>query len=121
MDTPQRIFDVERMDSVLVVLPTINLSDLLFEGLIEETQSLLDQLQDPKVEGVIVDLRHTTYFGTDFISVLLKLWKRIRGKGGRMALCNISPGEREVLAICELDTIWPFHDSLEDALKSVSA
>lgn len=119
-DAPEKVFDVRDDHGVMTVTPMVNLADLLLEGVRGATGELFARLENPDITSVVIDLSHTEYFGSDFIAVLLKIWKRVRGRGGKMALCNVAPPARDVLAICELDQIWPIHDSLESAVREVT-
>ena len=121
MSAERQIFDATVEGDVLIVTPLVNLSDFLFEGLLAETKHLLGKLEDPAVTHVVVDLRNTVYFGSDFIAILLKLWKIIRTRDGRMALCNLSAHEKEILRICELDRLWPISSGLDEARGAVGA
>jgi hypothetical protein len=48
------------------------------------------------------------------------LWKRVRGGGGKMAVCNVSETGREILQVTKFDTLWPIGPSRQEALKAVS-
>ncbi len=59
----------------------------------------------------------TDYYGSTALGFFLKLWKRIRSVDGKMAFCNVSPYEQEVLRLTRLDTLWPICGTREDALQ----
>jgi anti-anti-sigma factor len=82
-------------------------------------QQLYLAVDDEQVTNVIVDLRNTSYFGSDFIGVLLKVWRRVRSRDGRFAICNMTEGENDILSICELDKLWKIYPTLEEAKASV--
>ena len=41
------------------------------------------------------------------LGFFVRLWKLVSGYGGCMAFCNLSDREREILAVCGLDRLWP--------------
>ena len=65
---------------------------------------------------VIMDLRHTTFFGSSFLEVLLKLWSRIKAQNGRLALAGLTPHCVDVLRVSHLDRLWTITDKLADAV-----
>lgn len=112
------LFTTERQGSIFIVTPAPDLADLLRDGY-EETQKLLEDLRDPTITDLIVDLQQTTYFPTDFLALLMKVWKRVSGRNGTLALCNISTLGRETLAICRLDTLWTIYPSRAEAFAAI--
>lgn len=120
MGESKSLFQIERDGSTVVLTPLVNLSDFLFESTDQETEALMASVSDPEVTAVVADLRHTNYFGTDFLSILLRLWRQIRERDGRLALCNVSASEREILSICQLNTLWTICDSLDEAIANAS-
>ena len=47
------------------------------------------------------------------------IWKRVSTCQGKMAVCNVSEVEREVLQISKFDMLWPIFNSREEALEEV--
>jgi anti-anti-sigma factor len=80
---------------------------------------VLNSLNDSSVKNVVLDFRRTDYFGTTALGFFLKLWKRIRDRNGRMALCNASEHEKEVLNLTKFDSLWPICTSREAAVRLV--
>jgi anti-anti-sigma factor len=66
-----------------------------------------------------MDFHKTDYYGSTALAFFLKLWKRVRNRNGRMAFCNISDHEREILTVTQLDRLWPIYLSREEATKAV--
>jgi stage II sporulation protein AA (anti-sigma F factor antagonist) len=71
------------------------------------------------IKNVVVDLCRTDYCGSTALGLIVRLWRRVRQNGGRMALCNLSEHEREIFAIAKLDSLWPICLSREDALQAI--
>ena len=116
------IFELEINDDTLLVKPLVNLSDVLFEARGDEISRLLATFTDNQLlKNAVVDLSVTPYFGSDFIGVLLQLWKKVEQRHGNMALCNVSPEGKETLGICELDQIWPICADRVVAISTVTS
>lgn len=89
-------------------------------------EHVLDQVKDQLVQfaseadppRVVVDLSHTKFFGSSFIEVLFRMWRKVTGQpDGRFAVCGLAPYCLEVLKITHLDTLWHAHSSRAEAVK----
>jgi hypothetical protein len=61
----------------------------------------------------------TGSYGSTALGFFVKRWKRGTGQNGRMAFCNVSDAEKEVLGITRLDRLWPVCPSRAEALEAV--
>jgi anti-anti-sigma factor len=79
---------------------------------------LLDEAihADPPV--VVVDMAQTKYIGSSFIEILIQAWKRLKGRGGSLALCSVQPFCREVFETTHLDRLWPQFPTRAEALAA---
>jgi len=113
------LFEVERAGDVVVVTPTADLREFEYRDIEAAAQVLLDLLGTAGVKRVVLDFHKTDFYGSTALGFFLRLWKRVSAQGGRMAFCNVSEQEREVLAVTRLDGIWPICGSKEEALTAV--
>jgi len=67
--------------------------------------------------NLILDFRGVEFFGSSFIEVLFRVWKRVQQKGGSFALANVSTYCQEVLKTTHLDSLWPVCPSVEAAAE----
>jgi anti-anti-sigma factor len=74
---------------------------------------------DPPV--LLLDLSETTFIGSSFLGVLVRAWKRIRERNGRMALCHVNELCSEVLHASKLDTIWDIYPARDAAVRALAA
>ena len=71
---------------------------------------------------MIVDLSSVEYFGSSFVEVLFRLWKRIRYRGNaRFAVGGLQKYGREVLEITQVDRLMPIFDTREEAVAAPSS
>jgi len=112
-------FCVEKVGDVWVIVPSPRIENLQWE-LIEEASELL-VAPFGKMEGpqVVVDLKEVDYFGSVFLSLLLRVERVIRRSAGAMAVCGASARARELLRITNLDTIWAIYDDRSEALAAL--
>jgi anti-anti-sigma factor len=113
------IFDVRIENATLIVAPRGDVSTLSGEDVHAELPELLNQLQETEVKHVVFDLKKASYFGSILLGAMSALWGRVRTRGGKMAVCNVSETGKEILQVARFDTLWPICDSLEEAMEKV--
>lgn len=121
MTTAINICDVKRHEATVILTPTINLGELDYDEFEAAIEPSLEMLEGGDVRHVVIDFVHTDYFGSHTITSLLKLGKKVRSVGGKMALARTSLHEREILGAMALDKFWPTYSSREDAIEAVKA
>jgi anti-anti-sigma factor len=119
MSTP-RFFDATSEGNTLVVTSTSDAGSLAGEEMAYELTGLLERFESSDLENVVIDLEKSPYFGTSMLQVMTAMWKRVRARGGKMALCRVSETGREVLHVTRFDTLWPICGGRDEALQSVS-
>jgi anti-anti-sigma factor len=81
--------------------------DSLDENALEQTGDLLlAEALGADPPRLLLDLSETSFIGSSFIELLVRAWKRLKDRGGTMALCGVQPFCKEVLQITRLDTLW---------------
>jgi len=53
------------------------------------------------------------------LGFFVKHWMRVRRQNERMAFCNVSGHEKEILQFTQLSHLWPICSSRTEALKAV--
>lgn len=117
MSTEKHLFEFQDNAGTLILSPTSDLSELELSYFDEEFRAVIRRLEDSGFRNVVLDFQGTDYYGSTALGFFLKLWKRIRSVDGKMAFCNVSPHEQEVLRLTRLDTLWPICGTREDALQ----
>jgi anti-anti-sigma factor len=112
-------FEVELAGETLIVTPVMDLRELDFSGIEAGAREILDRLGNSTIKNVVLDFHKTDYYGSTALGFFVKLWKRVKERKGRMALCCLSEHEREILAVTKLDGVWPICSSRQEAIKSV--
>jgi anti-anti-sigma factor len=121
MSTTTRLIEVERRGDTLVLTPRKNLRELEYREIEAEGEELLEMANDTAVRNLVADFALTDYFGSSALGLFARLWKRVRARGGRMAFCNVSAHEAEIMEVTGLTRFWPVHPSREEALAAVAA
>jgi anti-sigma B factor antagonist len=119
MNDTEHLFELERHGETVIVVPTVDLREFEFQQIEEQAQEVLSLLSNGDAKNVIVDFSRTDYYGSTALGFFVKLWKRVRAKDGRMAFCNVSQNEQEILDVTHLDRLWSICSNREEALKVV--
>ena len=116
-----QIFSREARGNTLVLNPIIHLGSLHEPEIAHETQELLDFINrsDPIPTNLVIDLALGEYLGTAMLGAVVKLWKRVSQRGGRLALCNVSDNVTEVLRVTKLHAIWPIYGTRDQAVAAI--
>ena len=120
MITAMPTFTVNCQGNTAIVSASGNFGEFAVEKLhtaITDGLNRFDQV--PDVKNVVIDLEHTEYFGSSALGLFIRLWHRVSSRGGKMALCNLTDFEEEILRVTELDNFWTVCDSRDEALKAV--
>lgn len=115
------VFEVERRGRTLIVTARTDLRELDFAQVEAGARDILHLLGNGTIRNVVLDFHKTDFYGSTALGFFIKLWKRVRERGGRLAFCGVSAHEREILQVTQLDGLWPICSSREEALKAVQS
>jgi anti-anti-sigma factor len=119
MATITRIIAIDRVGGTAIVTPVSDTGELDYKPVDSEPSQALTVLNDPSVKNVVVDFHQTDYFGSTALGFFVKLWRRVVDRGGRLAFCNVSEPEREMLQLTTLNRLWPVFGSRAEAIRAV--
>jgi anti-anti-sigma factor len=112
---------IERHGDVTIMIPAPSLESV-DPGLVEEAAELmLAPVRDDLEPLIVVDLSRVDYFGSTFLSVLLRCWKQSQAKGGLIVLAGVSKRARELLRVTSLDMVWPIYETRREAIEALEA
>lgn len=110
-------FRIERHGDVAVVVPSSEVESLQWELIEQASDLVLGPISRMETPLVIIDLSEVDYFGSVFLSLLLRTWKSVFQHGGTMVLCGVSKRARELLKLTALDTLWAIYDTRTEAME----
>lgn len=119
MGTAANYFNIVRDGDTLIVSQTADLRESIFEAHHEATTGLLASLDEGTTRHVVWDFGNTQTVGSTALGFFVKLWKCVCERRGKMAFCNLSAYEKEILHVTKMDRLWPLCDTLEDAVRAV--
>ncbi len=115
--TAGRLIEVSREGDVVILTPLRDLRELEFQEIEAELREVAD---DPGTVRVVVDFARTDYLGSTALAMLALLGRRTRERGGRLALCNVSAHEREIIEIARLGHLWSVYPGRAEALAAAA-
>src|SRR6201995_4176670 len=82
-----------------------HLSELGLEPIQTQLVGVAESANPPRV---VLDMAATEFFGSSFIEVLFKVWRRLNTQpDAKFAISGLQSHCREVLEITHLDKLWP--------------
>lgn len=114
-------FKFEWHSNVLVITPASSVETMrwdLIEQAAEIVMAPISRTQEPMV---VFDLGRVKYFGSVFLSLLLKCHKLAKTRGGEMVLCGVSAVARDLLRVTALDTLWAIYETQQEAIEAVQS
>jgi len=82
-------------------------------------EALMREAAEADPPRVVIDLAEMEYVGSAFLELLVRAWKRLKPRGGIMALCEAQPFCLEVLQSTRLDSLWPTYPSRDEAVAAL--
>ena len=117
---PSESFRVERHGDVAVIIPASEVESMS-ENLIQQAAEIvLAPLRKDPPAGLVIDLSEVKFFGSVFISFLLKCHMLVKKHGSEVVLAGASERIRELLHLTALDTLWALYDTRAEALGSLA-
>lgn len=116
---PGGFIQIERHGDYAVIVPTADVESMQWDLIEHAADIVLQPLRKEPVANVIVDLSKVSYFGSVFLSLLLRLHKLVKQQGGETVLCGASERARELLKLTALDTLWAIYENRQKAIEAV--
>ena len=118
-DLGNEFFQVRRHGDVAVVVPSPQVEHLPETLLEPAAQLVLAPLKADPPGQIVVDLSAVRYFGSAFITFLLRCHHLLAERGSDLVLAGVNPNIRELLRITNLDNHWALYDSAAEAIQTL--
>lgn len=113
-------FQLKRHGDVAVIVPSPEVEQLPENVILTAAQLILAPLKDDPPSNLIVDLSGVRYFGSAFITFLLRCHLLVKQRGSELVLAGVSDRIRELLRTTALDTLWALYETRQEALDALS-
>lgn len=121
-ETPYR-FEEAETHCVVELMPELNKApwgdiDSIGTALVERMRSFADG-KGKRTGAFLVDLSPLNYMGSAMVALVVRLWKLVKEKNGKMVVVNKDPTVLEVLRLSGLEDVWTIVDSPEEGFKAL--
>jgi anti-anti-sigma factor len=114
-------FRIERHGDIAVIIPSPEVESMP-ENLIQQAaQMVLAPLRADPPAGLVIDLSQVSYFGSVFLSFLLRCHMLVKKHGSEVVLAGASDRARELLHLTALDTLWALYNTRAEAIDALGA
>ena len=113
----QDVITLERHGEVLIVVPSSGIETLRWDLAEQAAGLVLGPIREQDGALVLFDLGKVKYFGSTFLTLLLRCWKHVSLTGGMLLLCRVPPAARELLHVTGLDTLWAMYETRRQAIE----
>ena len=69
----------------------------------------------------VLDLNNVEYMNSSGLNLLLRIFTKIRNKGGDMLIINPSESVEKLLSVSKLNTVFSIYADVETAINSLNA
>jgi anti-anti-sigma factor len=113
-------FRVGRHGDIALIIPASEVESMP-ENLIQQAAEIvLAPIRKDPPAGLVIDLSEVKFFGSVFISFLLKCHMLMKKHGSEVVLAGASDRIRELLHLTALDTLWALYDTRMEAVNALA-
>lgn len=106
---------IKQQDGIIVAELDPSYDALSGSQLRELNDSLLAAVAQQPDARLLLDMHRTTYIGSGFLEVLVRVWKRLRETEGQMAICSANADCLEVFRVTNLEKLWGIYADRQEA------
>jgi anti-anti-sigma factor len=120
VETPKgQSFRIERHGDVALVIPSPEVESMPETLMEQAAQIVIASLKQDPPSGIVVDLSKVSFFGSVFLSFLLRCHTLAKKQGSELVLAGASERARELLHLTNLDTLWALYKTRAEAMDSM--
>jgi anti-anti-sigma factor len=119
-ESQSQSFHIERHGDIAVIVPSPEVESM-HENLIQQAaQMVVATLKEDPPAGLVIDLSQVSYFGSVFLSFLLRCHMLAKKHGSEVVLAGASERTRELLHLTALDTLWAIYNTRAEAIEALA-
>lgn len=111
---PYRL-EMENRRVIVSLLPELN--EVPWSDIEKVGSEILEKLQNLSNPNLLVDLCPLSYMGSAQVALVVRMFKSVKEKSGKMIVANQNPMVLEVLTLAGLNKVWTIVDSRERGLS----
>lgn len=111
---------IERHDDIAIVTPSPQVEEMHETAIEQAAKMVIQSLREDPPSGIVVDLSRVNYFGSVFVSFLLRCHSLARKNATEIVLAGPSEAARELLQLLDLETLWAIYETRREAIEALS-
>lgn len=120
MEEPKNAIDATCQQDILTL--RLNVASISAMSDIERITSQFRQaVEQHKPKHLIVDFSAVRFFSSQVLGLLVEHWRKLHQNGGKVAICGINPQLTRVFRITNLDKLFSFYPTPNEAQAALTA
>jgi anti-sigma B factor antagonist len=115
----EQSFQIERHGEVAVVIPTQKVEEMHEALILQAAKMVVGSLMAEPPTGIVIDLSQVKFFGSCFISFMLRCHMLAKKQGSEIVVAGASDRARELLHTMDLDTLWAIYATRQEAIDAL--
>jgi len=116
----RQLLDVQIDGDVLVIrLDVVSISAM--SDIEQITQLFRQSVQEHQPRHLVVDFSSVRFFSSQMLGLLVDVWRKLHDSGGAVAVCGINPQLTRVFRITNLDKLFLFYETVQQAIHAIRA
>ena len=103
-------------DVAIATLPE-SLRHITPESIESAENELVNLIEDPNINKMVIDLNKMEYGGTPALALLVHIYLKAKKRNKKLRFCDFHPFAEEVLQKTHLNNLFEIYKCREDALK----
>lgn len=119
MSERARVFEVDRIDKVIVVAPLGDESSFRYFDIHSQANRVMRALDDTTILGVVIDLSSVNTLGWVMTSAIVRLVRNLDYRGGLAVYCSASQSNLAQLSTMKLGRPWTHYATRNEAFEAI--
>ena len=114
-------YECEMVGEYAVITLSESLNSVQWKAIDDIGGELVERLEALRKPACVVDLSKLNYMGSAMVALVVRMWKSLDARGGRLVVVNRDANVLEVLNLAGLTKVWTMTDSRDEALRLIGA
>lgn len=119
MSTSESPYRFESTEGYSVVSLQPELNDAQWSDFERIGSEILEKLDSMQTPAFLIDLSSLSYMGSAMVALIVRVWKSIRERNGRMVVVNQHDMVFEVMKLAGLHTVWTIVGTRDEAVQAL--
>ncbi|QDU36765.1 STAS domain protein [Maioricimonas rarisocia] len=119
MSATTKRYDLDASGSHVILTLKQELNDVQWAQIEQVGTEVLQDLQDRRSPSCLIDLSPMHYMGSAMVALIVRIWKAVNDKGGRVVVVVGDDMVLKVISLAGLDKVWNIARTREDGLKQL--